>query len=63
MKFGDWLMIIGIILMVGVTIVILNYSKSQGLSCIQSPISYYQLKENTSCWCMNGFNSIKIPLT
>jgi hypothetical protein len=63
LKFSDILMIVGIILMIGVTFFIINYSNSQGFSCIQSPVSYYQLKANTSCWCLNGFNQIKIPLT
>ena len=63
MKLNDWLFIIGIILLVVVVIVLIIYVKTEGFSCIKSPISYYQTKENTSCWCMNGFRDVKIPLT
>ena len=63
MKLNDWLLFIGIILLISFVVVLIMYIKTEGSSCIQSPISYYQLKENTSCWCMNGFRDVKIPLT
>lgn len=56
MKILDYVMIIGIILMLLAGVYLLLYFKNQGISCVNDPIQYYQLTENTSCWCMNKLN-------
>lgn len=60
MKTIDWVLIVfGILIIVVGTIFILSI-KSQGSMCIDNPIDYYQLKENTSCWCINNMKNLPL---
>ena len=47
-------MIIGIILILLAGVLMVLYLKNQGFQCMNNPISYYQLKENTSCFCIDS---------
>lgn len=51
MKLLDYLMIIGIILIVLAGIILIFYFKNKGVNCMNDPISYYEAIKNTSCFC------------
>lgn len=53
MKLLDYLMIIGIILILIAGVLMVLYFKNEGMKCLVDPITYYQLKEDTSCFCAN----------
>jgi len=44
-------MAIILILIAGVLVIL--YFKNEGIKCMVEPITYYQLKEKTSCFCTN----------
>ena len=60
MKLLDYLMIMGIIIIILVGIFLLIYMKNQAGICLESPIDYYETAENTSCFCVNQIS--KMPL-
>jgi len=60
MKLLDYLMIIGIIIIILIGIFVLIYIKNQAGMCIDSPIKYYETTKNTSCWCIGDIS--KMPL-
>ena len=55
MKLLDYLMIIGIIIIILVGIFVLIYMKNQMGMCIDNPIGYYETTKNTTCWCVNDY--------
>ena len=60
MKLLDYLMIMGIIIIILVGIFLLIYVKNQAGMCIESPIDYYETMENTSCWCINDIGNMPL---
>lgn len=53
MKLMDYILIIAIILILIAGVLVILYFKNEGLKCMAEPITYYQLKEKTSCFCAN----------
>jgi uncharacterized membrane protein YdbT with pleckstrin-like domain len=56
MKLLDYLMIIGIILILLAGIITILYLTNKGVQCISDPIKFYQIKENVSCFCTDMIN-------
>jgi hypothetical protein len=60
MKLLDYLMIIGIIIIILVGIFVLIYINNKAGMCIENPITYYETAKNTSCFCVNKIGNIPL---
>ena len=51
-KLLDWLMLIGIIIMIIVGIFLIVYYKDKAGLCVADPVAFYEYSKNATCFCV-----------